>query len=747
MLDLLLDPTTGDIVYQNGEITLVRDTKKIVRQELEITLRTFIGEWFNNVQFGGINRAFLGQTGISKIAVDAFYRSVILSNPDVLEILEFESTLNPITRAYDLSFVVRTNEGPVDLILTDASNEQTYPEQDSDVYLPPTTPQIKSTSAFIQGSSTLSAFFTSATHSLVALPIEGASSLSAAHTKILVPVTLTGESELLGVMYKVFEVEALEGSDSITANLTKIGSATMVETTPLVVAQMDKAFVSGITNTSTVAGTFHKVLSASITGTSSLVADANKAYNTLITGDSNIAASLNKVLGASLSGDSDFTATFAKVGEADIASSSSISALLARVGTGDISGVSSVTAAPTKVLGASVTNNSSISANMYKRFGASVSGGVSTVNAYWTYTSNAALEGQGYLLASATKIKSSSSTISNTSSVSANLTRIKYASANINNNTSSMTAEIVSLEPQWTSATVSPRAWKDVIYANGQFTAISSGGGSDSVANSADGETWTNVVGSSTASEWQSIAYGNGIYVAVASSGSSRIMTSPDAVNWTLRTAPANNNWQSVCFANGLFVAVASSGTNRVMTSTNGTSWTLRNAINNNVLWNSVAGGGGNFVATASFGADDRVMTSTNGINWTSSFSSDESLRRPWQDATYDPTSNRFYILNNNSPTTNDQLYYTPDGGSSWLATLDELLPSGHSPTSIAVDSTDRRVVVNHYDNLVFESDGSGFESVTINNTDSFSKVAHNGAGKFVAVSYYLGGIMYKDFS
>ena len=49
-----------------------------------------------------------------------------------------------------------------------------------------------------------------------------------------------------------------------------------------------------------------------------------------------------------------------------------------------------------------------------------------------------------------------------------------------------------------------------------------------------------------------------------------RVMTSPDGINWTARTTPADNNWRGVAWSSGLskFVAVAITGTgNRVMTS------------------------------------------------------------------------------------------------------------------------------------------------------------------------------------
>jgi hypothetical protein len=62
-----------------------------------------------------------------------------------------------------------------------------------------------------------------------------------------------------------------------------------------------------------------------------------------------------------------------------------------------------------------------------------------------------------------------------------------------------------------------------------------------------------------------------GLLVAVADSGTgNRVMTSPDGITWTARSAAADNGWHSVTWAKelGLLVAVAYTGTgNRVMTS------------------------------------------------------------------------------------------------------------------------------------------------------------------------------------
>ena len=106
MFDLYINPKTGDLDFTNGTVKLVSEPKRRVRQELETTLKTFVGEWFNDTSYGGINKSYIGEVGVTKLEVDAFYRRVILQNPEVLEILEFDSNLNPLTRIYEVTFSV-----------------------------------------------------------------------------------------------------------------------------------------------------------------------------------------------------------------------------------------------------------------------------------------------------------------------------------------------------------------------------------------------------------------------------------------------------------------------------------------------------------------------------------------------------------------------------------------------------------------------------------------------------------------
>lgn len=82
--------------------------------------------------------------------------------------------------------------------------------------------------------------------------------------------------------------------------------------------------------------------------------------------------------------------------------------------------------------------------------------------------------------------------------------------------------------------------------------------------------------------DWRSIAWSAelGIFAAVGVSTTlNGVMTSPDGINWTLRSGPADYSWRGVAWSAelGLFAAVGITGVgDRVMTSPDGINWTLR---------------------------------------------------------------------------------------------------------------------------------------------------------------------------
>lgn len=436
MFDFYINPATGDVAYENGTVTLITEPKKRVRQELEITLRTFIGEWFNNLEFGGINRRFIGNIGVSKIEVDAFYRSVILSNPEVIEIVDFYSTLNPISRQYDLEFTVRTYEGEVSVVSSSASNEVEYEQPDEDIYLPPTVPSLKSMATFIRGTSSISAIFQADGIPFVVAPITGVSSMAATPLKLWNATTLTGSSAMAASNLIKVLAATLEGDASLTASVGTIMVANITGNTSSLSASPVKAASLASSNTSNISATFRKQLAASLTGSGAISATMLQGGQSVLTGDSAITAAMVKRFGANLTGSSDILANYTMVFSSTITNTSSMSAAFnKRLQANVVNNTSSLQATNRKRLTMSSGNVSNMSAVLRKRMQTNIPATVNTVIASPRKGAFANIGGnQGYITANLSKIKYTSANIAgNVSSLNSNLTKMKLLSSSIGN--------------------------------------------------------------------------------------------------------------------------------------------------------------------------------------------------------------------------------------------------------------------------------------------------------------------------
>lgn len=107
---------SGDIgVDNNGNMLLLNTYQELVQQRLQIKLRTFKGEWFLDTFFGipyrdtGDGKSIIGK-GFTKRDTDAVYIAAINEDVDVEGIQYFSSVYNPLQRAYDLVFEVRTKD-------------------------------------------------------------------------------------------------------------------------------------------------------------------------------------------------------------------------------------------------------------------------------------------------------------------------------------------------------------------------------------------------------------------------------------------------------------------------------------------------------------------------------------------------------------------------------------------------------------------------------------------------------------
>ena len=171
-----------------------------------------------------------------------------------------------------------------------------------------------------------------------------------------------------------------------------------------------------------------------------------------------------------------------------------------------------------------------------------------------------------------------------------------------------------------------PASWRSVVWspALNLFVAVASTG-TNRVMTSPDGISWT-ARSAVYNNAWWDVTWAPalGLFCAVSqdtTGGGLRVMTSPDGITWTARTHSTGSSWQAICWSpeQALFVAVAYDGT-VAMTSPNGITWTNRTVPGgqwNDVCWSPELGlfcaVGGPSIA----GKTNRCMTSPDGITWT----------------------------------------------------------------------------------------------------------------------------------
>lgn len=112
-MDLLLDRRgeVNDLVFVNGVTPITGDLVDVVTQRLYIRLRSFLGEWWINVEYGvpWLERV-LGHK-INKSSVDMIIQEQILLENGVEQITAFSSTYDNPSRVYSCSFRVRADTG------------------------------------------------------------------------------------------------------------------------------------------------------------------------------------------------------------------------------------------------------------------------------------------------------------------------------------------------------------------------------------------------------------------------------------------------------------------------------------------------------------------------------------------------------------------------------------------------------------------------------------------------------------
>jgi hypothetical protein len=117
MSDLKLDDVTGDLVLENADLVMTTGSDA-VRQHILQRLRTFMGEWFLNLDAGlpYFQDILVKDPNLS--AIDGVIKNQIIDTPGVLELLSFDMDFDPSSQALVISFSVQVSDGVLDFTET-----------------------------------------------------------------------------------------------------------------------------------------------------------------------------------------------------------------------------------------------------------------------------------------------------------------------------------------------------------------------------------------------------------------------------------------------------------------------------------------------------------------------------------------------------------------------------------------------------------------------------------------------------
>ena len=115
MVDLYIDPSTGDIALEDNQIRFTSNNAELTRQRVDTSLNTYRGEWFYNILEGipyleNDNNPIqlLGKANAADF--DSYVKQIILSKPFVKSIKQYRSELNPYTSTLTINTIFDAGE-------------------------------------------------------------------------------------------------------------------------------------------------------------------------------------------------------------------------------------------------------------------------------------------------------------------------------------------------------------------------------------------------------------------------------------------------------------------------------------------------------------------------------------------------------------------------------------------------------------------------------------------------------------
>lgn len=115
-MDIYVNPGLHDLDFSSNTFRYTVSSQELLRQRIAITLLTYKGEWFANINFGvpylqtqSVARGILGK--VSQALFDSEIKKAILGVEGVSAILRYSSQVSPQERTINIQFTVQTDSG------------------------------------------------------------------------------------------------------------------------------------------------------------------------------------------------------------------------------------------------------------------------------------------------------------------------------------------------------------------------------------------------------------------------------------------------------------------------------------------------------------------------------------------------------------------------------------------------------------------------------------------------------------
>lgn len=114
MIDIALDPSTGDLVFEDFNFALIGGVDQIA-QNLAIRLRFMLGEWYLNTLVGVPYYQYFFIKNPNQIQIETFLKDEISNTPGIIDITSFASDFDGINRKYRVNFSCKSIDGTLEM--------------------------------------------------------------------------------------------------------------------------------------------------------------------------------------------------------------------------------------------------------------------------------------------------------------------------------------------------------------------------------------------------------------------------------------------------------------------------------------------------------------------------------------------------------------------------------------------------------------------------------------------------------